>query len=40
MVIYPRQGHSIAEPRLWIDVRRRAIEWLERWLLDKEEETE
>lgn len=38
MVIYPRQGHGIAEPRLWIDVRRRAIAWLERWLLNEGED--
>jgi dipeptidyl aminopeptidase/acylaminoacyl peptidase len=33
MVIYPRQGHAVAEPRLKIDVRERAVAWLERWLL-------
>ena len=32
MVIYPRQGHGISEPRLRIDVRGRAVEWLLRWL--------
>lgn len=34
MVIYPRQRHGIAEPRLWLDVRRRVIAWFERWLLN------
>lgn len=38
MVIYPRQGHGIAEPRLWIDVRNRAIGWLQRWLLEDEKD--
>ena len=32
MVIYPRQGHGPDEPRLILDVRRRAIAWLERWV--------
>jgi len=32
MVIYPRQGHGIGEPRLMIDVQRRAVAWLDRWL--------
>ncbi|HEX5506435.1 MAG TPA: S9 family peptidase [Thermomicrobiales bacterium] len=32
MVIYPRQGHGVAEPRLMLDVRRRATAWFERWL--------
>jgi dipeptidyl aminopeptidase/acylaminoacyl peptidase len=40
MVIYPRQGHGIAEPRLRLDVRRRAIAWFVRWLLDEKEENE
>ena len=35
MVIYPRQGHSIDEPRLRIDLRQRAVDWLVRWILDK-----
>ena len=34
MVIYPRQGHAIDEPRLLMDVRRRAVAWIERWLGD------
>lgn len=33
MVIYPRQGHGISEPRLRIDVRKRAVAWFSRWLL-------
>lgn len=32
MVIYPRQGHGLAEPRLIMDARRRTIEWFERWI--------
>lgn len=32
MVIYPRQGHWPTEPRLLIDVRRRVVEWFERWI--------
>ncbi|MCD6291419.1 MAG: S9 family peptidase [Anaerolineae bacterium] len=37
MVIYPRQEHGFSEPRLSIDVKRRAVEWLERWILGQEE---
>jgi dipeptidyl aminopeptidase/acylaminoacyl peptidase len=33
MVIYPRQGHAFNEPRLKVDVRKRATAWLERWFL-------
>jgi dipeptidyl aminopeptidase/acylaminoacyl peptidase len=33
LMIYPRQGHAIDEPRLVIDVRRRSVVWFERWLL-------
>lgn len=36
MVIYPRQGHGIAEPRLRCDMQRRPVAWFERWLLDRE----
>ena len=32
LVIYPRQGHDITEPRLNIDLRQRALAWFERWL--------
>jgi dipeptidyl aminopeptidase/acylaminoacyl peptidase len=32
MVIYPRQAHLLGEPRLVMDVRRRAVEWFERWI--------
>jgi dipeptidyl aminopeptidase/acylaminoacyl peptidase len=32
MVIYPRQAHLFGEPRLVMDVRRRAVEWFERWI--------
>ena len=37
MVIYPRQGHSVAEPRLRIDIRRRSVAWFERWILGQGE---
>lgn len=33
MVIYPRQGHSVSEPELRLDVMRRNLEWFERWVL-------
>jgi dipeptidyl aminopeptidase/acylaminoacyl peptidase len=36
MVIYPRQGHGIAEPRLRMDIMRRTTAWFERWVLEKE----
>ncbi len=35
MVIYPRQPHGVGEPRLQIDVRRRPVEWFERWVLGR-----
>ncbi|MHB0876730.1 MAG: alpha/beta hydrolase family protein, partial [Anaerolineae bacterium] len=31
MVIYPRAGHGVSEPRQIIDVCRRTMEWLLRW---------
>jgi dipeptidyl aminopeptidase/acylaminoacyl peptidase len=34
MVVYPRQGHSVGEPKLQLDVMRRNLEWFERWLKD------
>lgn len=34
MVIYPRQGHGVNEPRLRIDVRRRAAHWMIEHLTD------
>ncbi len=33
MVIYPRQGHSVAEPRLRMDLQKRITQWLEQWVL-------
>jgi dipeptidyl aminopeptidase/acylaminoacyl peptidase len=36
MVIYPRQGHGINEPRLVIDLKRRTTAWFERWILREE----
>jgi len=32
MVVYPRQGHGIAEPKLQLDVMQRNLEWFERWV--------
>ena len=32
LVIYPRQGHIFEEPRLIIDVRKRTLEWFEKYL--------
>jgi dipeptidyl aminopeptidase/acylaminoacyl peptidase len=33
MVIYPRQGHIISEPRLRMDLQGRITAWLTRWVL-------
>lgn len=33
MVVYPRQGHSVGEPKLQLDVMRRNLEWFRRWVL-------
>jgi len=38
MVIYPRQGHGLAEPRLIMDALWRNLAWFERWLLDRRED--
>jgi dipeptidyl aminopeptidase/acylaminoacyl peptidase len=35
MVIYPRQEHGVNEPRLFIDVRKQSVQWLEHWILGK-----
>ena len=35
LVIYPRQGHGIDEPRLRMDMARRPVQWFERWLKDE-----
>ncbi len=32
MVIYPRQGHSASEPRMFANVMRHNLEWFDRWL--------
>jgi len=32
MVVYPRQGHSIQEPKFVLDVGKRLIEWFDRYL--------
>ena len=34
MVVYPRQGHSVEEPKLQLDVMRRNLEWFRRWVRD------
>lgn len=36
LVIYPRQDHAFVEPRLIIDLRRRSVAWLDRWILGRE----
>ncbi len=36
MVIYPRQPHSIGEPRLQMDCSKRVVQWFERWILDRD----
>jgi len=36
MVIYPRQPHSIGEPRLQMDCSKRVVQWFERWILEKD----
>jgi dipeptidyl aminopeptidase/acylaminoacyl peptidase len=33
LVLYPREGHLIGEPRHLLDRSRRVIEWFERWIL-------
>jgi dipeptidyl aminopeptidase/acylaminoacyl peptidase len=30
MVVYPRQGHSVGEPKLQLDVMKRNLEWFQR----------
>jgi len=32
LVIYPRQAHWVDEPQLLLDVRRRPVDWFERWI--------
>lgn len=32
MVVYPRQAHSIQEPRLLLDAMERNLEWFEEWV--------
>jgi dipeptidyl aminopeptidase/acylaminoacyl peptidase len=33
MVVYPRQGHGIREPRLALDGMKRNLNWFNKWLL-------
>lgn len=35
MVIYPRSGHGVGEPKLAADIARRHLEWFSRWLAPK-----
>jgi len=35
MVVYPRQPHSIQEPRLQQDAMMRNLEWFDRWVMGK-----
>ena len=35
MVVYPRQPHSIQEPRLMLDAMTRNLEWFDRWVMGK-----
>ena len=32
MVVYPRQAHSIQEPKLQLDAATRNVEWFDQWL--------
>lgn len=32
MLVYPRQGHGIGEPRLQVEAARANLEWFERWI--------
>jgi hypothetical protein len=32
MLVYPRQGHSVSEPRLQIEAASANIAWFEQWL--------
>src|SRR2546425_356305 len=39
MVVYPRQGHAVDEPKLQLDVMRRNLQWFQRWVMgDRSEE--
>lgn len=33
LVIYPRQGHGVGEPKLQIDAMQRNLDWFEHWIL-------
>ena len=35
LVIYPRQGHGLGEPRLVMDAMQRNLDWFDRWVLGK-----
>lgn len=32
LVLYPRQGHNIREPKLELDAMRRNLDWFDRWI--------
>ena len=37
LVVYPRQGHGVQEPRLQIDLRTRPVEWFKKYVLGVED---
>ena len=37
LVVYPRQGHGVQEPRLQMDVRTRPVDWFKRYVLGLED---
>ena len=32
MLVYPRQGHGISEPKLLLEAAQANLDWFERWL--------
>lgn len=32
MVVYPRMGHTLTEPRMALDMMRRNLDWFARWV--------
>jgi dipeptidyl aminopeptidase/acylaminoacyl peptidase len=39
LIIYPRQGHGLNEPRLIMDLSRRTTDWLVRYVLEQDATT-
>jgi dipeptidyl aminopeptidase/acylaminoacyl peptidase len=35
MVVYPRQAHSVQEPKLMLDLMTRNLEWFDRFVMGK-----